>query len=84
MFFINKFWERAGSRTWSHSLFRWHFSCNNTVLRLTSELLGFILDFRVSYGDLSRSYQELALRAELCGPLSLYKMEGVGFEPTQP
>ena len=31
-----------------------------------------------------RSYQERALPAELCGPLKLRKMEGVGFEPTQP
>jgi hypothetical protein len=27
---------------------------------------------------------ERALPAELCEPLTLYKMEGVGFEPTQP
>jgi hypothetical protein len=30
------------------------------------------------------SYQECALPTELCGPPALYKMEGVGFEPTQP
>jgi hypothetical protein len=31
-----------------------------------------------------RSYQERALPTELCGPLTLCKVEGVGFEPTQP
>jgi hypothetical protein len=33
---------------------------------------------------MSDSYQECALPTELCGPFALYKMEGVGFEPTQP
>ena len=30
------------------------------------------------------SYQERALPTELCGILTLRKVEGVGFEPTQP
>ena len=33
---------------------------------------------------MSRCYQEHALPAGLCGPPAFYKMEGVGFEPTQP
>jgi hypothetical protein len=36
---------------------------------LAEELIGCILDFRVSYGDLSQSYQECALPTELCGQL---------------
>ena len=30
------------------------------------------------------SHQERALPAALCGPHALWKVEGVGFEPTQP
>jgi hypothetical protein len=48
------------------------------------EFIWCILDFRVSYGDLSWSYQECAQLADLRGPLTLCKVEGVGFEPTQP
>ena len=43
-----------------------------------------IVDFRVCCGYLSRSYQERALSTKLCGPHALCKVEGVGFEPTQP
>ena len=32
----------------------------------------------------SDSYQECVLPTDLCGPLTLCKVEGVGFEPTQP
>ena len=48
---------------------------------LALEFMGCIMDFRVFYGDLSRSYQERALTAELCG-LLYFMVEGVGFEPT--
>ena len=40
------------------------------------EFLRFVVDFRVSYRDLSRSYQERALPTELCGPPALYSGGG--------
>jgi hypothetical protein len=40
---------------------------------MSLEFVGFIVGSRVSYCDLSRSYQKRALLTELCGPPALYK-----------
>jgi hypothetical protein len=47
-------------------------------------MIRFIVYFKPYDSAGSHSYQECALPAELCGPLTLCKVEGVGFEPTQP